>query len=146
LPVLALACCSLLTRTLSEWRPAEPPRSQLNAGSEADFWRPMRLTAREHHPGIGHTSIAERVEVDFVRACAVEYQLSQGVLQLAILLPVAERFTGFEVRPSGLVDAVHDFQIQGMKYTRSFERAHGNLPIAYQRASLSFNASVDRET
>src|SRR4029078_8329857 len=78
LPVLALACCSLLTRTLSEWRPAEPRRSQLNAGSEADFWRPMRLTAREHHPGSGHTSIAERVEVDFVRACAVEYQLSQG--------------------------------------------------------------------
>jgi len=42
----------------------------------------MRLTTREHHPGVGHTSqhsIAERVEVDFVRAGAVEYQLSQGV-------------------------------------------------------------------
>jgi hypothetical protein len=40
----------------------------------------MRLTTREHHPGVGHTSqhsIAGRIEVDFVRARAVEHQLSQ---------------------------------------------------------------------
>ena len=43
--------------------------------------------------------------------------------------------SGFEVRPSSVEDTVHDFQVQGMKYTRSFKKSPLRTSLLHCRRS-----------